>query len=45
LENAPDHPVLDEQLELLRGSGRKLPTALHRLQIVLASGSLQQARG
>jgi len=45
LKNAPNHPVLDEQLEALRRASRELPTALDRLQSVLTRGSLQQARG
>jgi hypothetical protein len=34
LENTPDYPVLDEQLEALSRASRELPTALYRLQIV-----------
>src|SRR5262252_2926528 len=45
LEYAPDHPVLDEELELLRGTGRELSTALDRAQILIAWGSLAKTRG
>src|SRR5215813_1364283 len=45
LEYAPDHPVLDEELELLRGTGRELSTALDGAQILIAWGSLAKMRG
>ena len=45
LEHAPNHPVLDEQLEALRRASRELPTPLDRPKMVLTGGSLQQARG
>src|SRR5215831_16772737 len=45
LEYAPDHPVLDEERELLRGTGRELSTALDGGQILIAWGSLAKTRG
>src|SRR6516225_1244521 len=45
LQNLPDHPVLDEQLEPLCCASRELPAALDRVQVVLAGSSMQKARG
>src|ERR1700738_2555258 len=45
LEYAADHPVLDEELELLRRAGRELPSALDRLQVVLPGGALPETGG
>jgi hypothetical protein len=44
-EYATDHSVLDKQLELLRRTGRKLPTALDCVQVALTRGSLAKLRG
>ena len=44
LEDMPDHPVLDEQLEPLGRASREFPTVLDRLQVVVAGSSLQKAR-
>jgi hypothetical protein len=44
LENLPDHPVLHEQLELLRRAGRELASALNCSQVVLVDSASQKAR-
>jgi hypothetical protein len=45
LEYPANHPVLDKDLELLRRTGRELPTTLNRAQVVMTWGPLAKTRG